>query len=54
MHQKNVSPGIGISDRAIFKAGIETLKKLDIQVVYPGHGKPFPMEALLNSKHFQW
>jgi hydroxyacylglutathione hydrolase len=53
MNQKKVAPGIGIFDRKVFKASIETLKKSNIQKVYPGHGKPFTMEALLNNKRFQ-
>lgn len=36
-----------IDDYADFTASIEKLKKLNIKTVYPGHGKPFPMEQFI-------
>jgi hydroxyacylglutathione hydrolase len=33
-----------IDDSAAANASVEKLEKLDIKTVYPGHGKPFPME----------
>ncbi len=35
-----------IDDLAGFHASIEKLKSPQIQMVYPGHGKPFPMSSL--------
>lgn len=37
-----------IDDSAAAKASIEKLKKLKINTVYPGHGKPFPMSSRMN------
>lgn len=41
-------PALGsiIDDPATANASLEKLKSLEIVTVYPGHGKPFPMEAL--------
>lgn len=36
-----------IDDLADFKASIEKLRGLEIKTVYPGHGKPFPLEQFL-------
>jgi len=33
-----------MDDLAATNASVEKLKKLSIKTVYPGHGKPFPME----------
>ena len=33
-----------MDDRAAAKASVEKLKGLEIKAVYPGHGKPFPMD----------
>jgi hydroxyacylglutathione hydrolase len=33
--------------KAIDESGLERLKALKIRTVYPGHGKPFPMEEFL-------
>jgi hydroxyacylglutathione hydrolase len=38
-----------IDDYAEFKTSIEKLKKLNIRMVYPGHGKPFPLEQFFQS-----
>ena len=35
-----------IDDLADFNASIDKLKKLEIKMVYPGHGKPFPMRSI--------
>jgi len=41
-------PGVRfIDDLADFNASVEKLKSLGINTVYPGHGKPFPMERFL-------
>ncbi len=43
-------PGIRFIDNmADFNASVEKLKKLNIKTVYPGHGKPFPMDKFLKS-----
>jgi len=34
-----------IDDSADFNASVEKLKSLEINTVYPGHGKPFPMSS---------
>jgi hydroxyacylglutathione hydrolase len=36
-----------MDDSAAAQASIEELKGLEIDTVYPGHGKPFPMEQFL-------
>jgi len=36
-----------MDDSAVANAGVERLKSLKINTVYPGHGKPFPMELFL-------
>ena len=36
-----------IDDVAVANASVERLKSLNIQTVYPGHGKPFPMELFI-------
>ena len=35
-----------IDDIAAARASIEKLRKLDVKMVYPGHGKPFTMDAV--------
>jgi hydroxyacylglutathione hydrolase len=43
-------PGIRfIDDLADYNVSIEKLKKLNVKTVYPGHGKPFPMEQFLKN-----
>ena len=36
-----------IDDLADFNASIEKLRSLGVKTVYPGHGKPFPLERVL-------
>jgi len=36
-----------IDDMADFNASLDKLKKLGVKTVYPGHGKPFPLERAL-------
>ena len=36
-----------IDDLADFNASLDKLKKLGVKTVYPGHGKPFPLEHAL-------
>ncbi len=36
-----------IDDSAAANASVEGLKTLDIHTVYPGHGKPFPMQPFI-------
>lgn len=36
-----------IDDLADFNASLDQLKKLGVKTVYPGHGKPFPLEHAL-------
>lgn len=41
-------PGFGyIDDMADHNASMEKLIQLKIEIIYPGHGKPFPMIALI-------
>lgn len=35
-----------VDDAEALKAGFERVKKLDIQIVYPGHGKPFTLDEI--------
>ncbi len=41
------APGSIIDDPGEFNSSIEKLGGLKIKTVYPGHGKPFPMELLI-------
>ncbi len=47
-----VRPGfpVSIDDLADYDGSIEKLRWLRIGTVYPGHGKPFPMERFLKNK----
>lgn len=45
------APGFGMFDAVGFQASIAKLKNLPITTVYPGHGKPFPMELFM--KHHE-
>jgi len=38
-----------IDDIADFNASVEKLKSLEINTVYPGHGKPFPMQLFMKT-----
>lgn len=38
-----------VDDLAAAKASVEKLKGLEVHNVYPGHGKPFPMEQFIGS-----
>jgi hydroxyacylglutathione hydrolase len=38
-----------INDLADLNASVEKLKRLDIKTVYPGHGKPFPLEQFMKN-----
>ena len=40
-----------MDDLSAANASVERLKNLKISTVYPGHGKPFPMEQFM--KQFQ-
>ena len=40
-------PGFGYS--ADFRPSLEKLKSLEIETVYPGHGKPFPLELFVKN-----
>jgi glyoxylase-like metal-dependent hydrolase (beta-lactamase superfamily II) len=38
-------PGFGlINDLAAHRSSLEKVKKLDVKMVYPGHGKPISIE----------
>ena len=39
-----------IDDSAELDASVEKLRTLDIETVYPGHGKPFQMEQFIENK----
>lgn len=45
-------PGIHfmINDLADFNASLEKLKGLNVDMVYPGHGKPFPLKQLVDDR----
>ncbi len=47
-----VNPGLhfAISDLSEANSSVEKLKRLEIKIIYPGHGKPFSM-ALFTKKH---
>jgi glyoxylase-like metal-dependent hydrolase (beta-lactamase superfamily II) len=47
----NPAPGLGIFDQAEFEATLYRLKQLNIQKVYPGHGKPFQWEQFIKNRH---
>jgi hydroxyacylglutathione hydrolase len=38
-----------MDDLTAANASVEKLKKLKIKTVYPGHGKPFPMEMFIRN-----
>ncbi|MDD5369625.1 MAG: MBL fold metallo-hydrolase [Anaerolineaceae bacterium] len=38
-----------IDDLVDFNDSIEKLKKLNIKMIYPGHGKPFPMDQFMKN-----
>jgi len=38
-----------IDDSADFNTSVEKLKSLEISTVYPGHGKPFPMDLFIKN-----
>jgi hydroxyacylglutathione hydrolase len=40
-----------INDLADYNISIEKLKHLDVQTVYPGHGKPFPVQRLIKNRN---
>jgi len=44
-------PGLNsiMDDLTTANASVEKLNKLSIKTVYPGHGKPFPMEAFIKN-----
>lgn len=42
-----------IDDLADFHASIEKLKNLEINTVYPGHGKPFQWDSFIKHRHDQ-
>jgi glyoxylase-like metal-dependent hydrolase (beta-lactamase superfamily II) len=35
-----------VDDAEALKTSFEKVRKLDIQIVYPGHGKPFGMDEI--------
>ena len=38
-----------IADKQAFKRSVDKLRTLDINIVYPGHGKPFPITRFFES-----
>ena len=38
-----------IDDSTVANASVEKLKRLEVETVYPGHGKPFPMELFIKN-----
>ncbi len=49
MNNKKPKKNNLIPDKEAFKKSIERLKMLDINMVYPGHGKPFPIKQFFNN-----
>ena len=49
MNMNQPTPTSLVDDKAELKVSIEKLKNLKINTVYPGHGKPFPMNSFLLS-----
>ncbi len=47
-NERQPSPGRGIFDQEEFEAGLAKLRQLQVATIYPGHGKPFTMQALAN------
>ncbi len=45
-NRKKPGPHLISDNKAEYNASLERLRTLDIATVYPGHGEPFPMEAL--------
>jgi hydroxyacylglutathione hydrolase len=45
-----LGPHFMIDDLAAYDASVEKLKSLPIGLVYPGHGKPFPLERFLQGR----
>jgi len=43
------APPANIDDSADLAASFEKLRGLEISTIYPGHGKPFSLDALVNS-----
>lgn len=43
------APGFGIFDTVEFGVSIEKLKALNVKIVYPGHGRPFPLAQFLRN-----
>jgi hydroxyacylglutathione hydrolase len=48
-NSRHPAPGMGIFDTVEFETTIAKLKLLNIQTVYPGHGKPFAWEQFMKS-----
>ncbi|MBA7591943.1 hypothetical protein ES708_34114 [subsurface metagenome] len=38
-----------IADQEAFEKSIDKLKMLNINIVYPGHGKPFPINEFFDN-----
>ena len=47
MNMNQPTPTSLVDDSAKLNVSIEKLKNLKINIVYPGHGKPFPMNSFL-------
>jgi glyoxylase-like metal-dependent hydrolase (beta-lactamase superfamily II) len=45
-NEKSPQPGPLVDDQQQMMASIQRLRDLGAKTVYPGHGKPFPMQAL--------
>ena len=50
VNNKRPAPTPLIDDAAELNASIEKIKSLNIKTVYPGHGKPFPMEEFTRNE----
>ncbi len=49
VNNKQPAPTPLVDDAAELNASIEKLKSLNVKTVYPGHGRPFPMELFLKN-----
>ena len=47
VNNKNPARNTLIDDQAEYDASLERLKTLNVKTIYPGHGKPFPMDQFM-------
>jgi glyoxylase-like metal-dependent hydrolase (beta-lactamase superfamily II) len=47
VNNKNPARNTLIDDQAEYDASVERLKTLNVKTIYPGHGKPFPIDQFM-------